>query len=347
MKILLISPLPPPAGGIALWTQQYLEYMSEKDIQVDVVNIAVTGKRAANYTKKNILGEVLRTLNIFKKTISFAINGKYNLVHVNTSCSKSGITRDKIVLQILRLFKIKIILQCHCDIKYSLSNDRSFKVFKHMLMLSDKCLVLNKGSRDYIKENYHTDALIVPNFISKEYEAAISAPKNINEKVKTALFVGHILVTKGCDIIIEAAKHFPDIQFRLVGHISQSFSDIELPSNVVLLGERNRTQVNEEYKNADVLLFPTHTEGFPLTVIEAMAYGLPIITTQVGAIPDILENEGAIYIPVNSVEDFVASIDKIKDKQCRASISCFNKEKVKKYLINNVMDELIENIYCG
>ena len=69
MKILLVSPLPPPAGGMALWTQQYLEFMNNKNIQVDVVNIAVTGKRAANYTKKNILGEVLRTLNIFKNTL--------------------------------------------------------------------------------------------------------------------------------------------------------------------------------------------------------------------------------------------------------------------------------------
>lgn len=347
MKILLVSPLPPPAGGMALWTQQYLEFMNNKNIQVDVVNIAVTGKRAANYTKKNILGEVLRTLNIFKNTLIFAVRGKYGLAHVNTSCSKNGITRDKIVVQILHFFKKKIILQCHCDVRYALGNERSFKAFKHMLKQSDKCLVLNKASRDFIRENFNTEALIVPNFISEEYEAAISAPKRINENIKTALYVGHILATKGCDIIIEAAKQYPQIQFRLVGHVSQKFSEIILPENVLLLGEKDRTQVNEEYKNADVLLFPTHTEGFPLTVIEAMAYGLPIITTRVGAIPDILEDEGALYIPVNSEQALVEAIDKIKDTKCRNDMSSFNREKVKKYLINNVLDELINNIYCG
>lgn len=345
MKILLVSPLPPPAGGMALWTQQYLKYMSGRGIQVDIVNIAVTGKRAVNYTKKSIIGEVLRTLKIFIKTLSFSIKGKYDLVHVNTSCSKNGITRDKIILQILRFFKNKIILQCHCDIVYALSNERSFKVFKNMLKLSDKCLVLNKGSKDFISEYYHTDALIVPNFISEEYEDAISPHKKISDEVKTVLYVGHILVTKGCDIIIDAAKQYPQIQFRLVGHISPKFSEIILPNNVVLLGEKNRTQVNNEYKNADVLLFPTHMEGFPLTIIEAMAYGLPIITTRVGAIPDILEDRGALYIPVNSVQALIESIDKIRDKKSRIDMSSFNQQKVKKYLINNVLDELIENIY--
>ena len=65
MKVLLISPLPPPAGGIASWTRRYLESRKAKENEVDVVNIAVTGKRVENFTTKNsIFAEIKRNEDI-------------------------------------------------------------------------------------------------------------------------------------------------------------------------------------------------------------------------------------------------------------------------------------------
>jgi len=345
MRILLFSPLPPPAGGMALWTKQYLDYIQNKDISVDLINTAVTGKRSSDYTKKSLFEETLRALKMLKSVFICATNKKYDYAHINTSCSKGGIIRDRMVMQILHFFKIRIIVQCHCNIDFALRNKNSYKNFKKMLKLSDKCLVLNKSSENFVKEKFHTDAILVPNFIPKEYQRIINSPKKINDEVKIALFVGHILTTKGCDNIIDAAKRFQDIEFRLVGHISEIYRNIELPENVILTGEKTHEQVNEEYANADIMLFPTYTEGFPLTILEAMAYGLPIITTQVGAIPDILEQRGAIYVPINSTNCLVDAIEQIKDKQRRVDMSYFNKEKVNKYQIDTVLDSLIKDIY--
>lgn len=346
MRILLSSAMPPPAGGIAFWTKQYLEYMKTRDITVDLLNIGVTGKRAKNYTKKNILEEVVRLFKILFRAVLFSVKGKYDFAHVNTSCSKSGILRDKIIVDILHFFKIRVVLQCHCNVDYALKNKKSYKIFEKMLKKTKKCLVLNRNSQNFIKENYGVETLVVPNFISEEYKVAVEEKKQISEEVKTALFVGHILNTKGCDIIIKAAEDYPDIEFRLVGHISPEYQNIDLPQNVILTNEKTAGEVREEYKNADVLLFPTHTEGFPLTVIEAMAYGLPIITTEVGAIPDILEEQGAIYIPVNSLKSLVEAISKIKNKTIREKMSSFNQNKVKNYIIDEVLEQLINDIYA-
>lgn len=345
MKILLASAIPPPAGGIAFWTNQYLRYMNEHDISVDLLNVGVTGKRVSNYTKKSVPEEAVRFFKILLKTFLYAVSGEYTLAHINTSCSKSGILRDKVILDILYFFKIKIILQCHCNVDYALKNKRSYRIFKKMLNKTKKCLVLNQNSQKFIMENFDIEPQVVPNFISEEYKTAIYEPKSISEEVKIALFVGHILDTKGCDIIIKAAYEYPSIEFRLVGHISSKYQNMVLPPNVILTNEKTAQEVREEYKRADLLLFPTHTEGFPLTIIEAMAYGLPIITTEVGAIPDILEEQGAFYIPVNSLPAIVEAISKAKDSEVRREMSDFNRRKVKNYIVDKVLKQLINDVY--
>ncbi len=61
VKILLISPLPPPAGGIATWTKTYLETELAKTNQVDIVNTAVIGSRINRFTTVSVLDEIPRT----------------------------------------------------------------------------------------------------------------------------------------------------------------------------------------------------------------------------------------------------------------------------------------------
>ena len=95
MKVLLISPLPPPVGGIATWTVKYLKYCKENDIDVSVVNIALIGNRGVQVnTQKNFFDEVIRTKRILKDLKNAVATYSFDIVHLNTSCSKFGIVRD-------------------------------------------------------------------------------------------------------------------------------------------------------------------------------------------------------------------------------------------------------------
>lgn len=343
MKILLISPIPPPAGGMAVWTEQYLSYMKGNNYKVDLVNTSVTGKRVQNYTNTCLREEISRSLRMACRVFGLLIRNKYDVVHFNTSCSRNGLIRDKVIFDILQLFREKIVLQCHCNIRNAICTRRSYVLFRKMAKRTQKCLVLNRDSYDFIKDNYQVEATIVPNFITNEYKIIALQSRTNQSDVKTLLFVGHLLRTKGCNIIIEVAKYFPDVQFRMVGHVSKEIAAIPKPDNVIITGEKDHAEVLTEYENADALLFPTHSEGFPLTIIEAMAYGLPIITTKVGAIFDILEERGAIYIPVGDCEELKKSIEVLKDKSVRDAMSEFNKNKVASaYLINRVLGDLCE-----
>lgn len=341
MKILLISAYPPPAGGIAIWTEQYMEWMKKNGHRVDLVNLSVQGKRVQNYTHKSLFAEIFRAVKILGTCLFFLMFRRYDVVHFNTSCSKSGILRDKLVSDMLYAFKIKTVVQCHCNLPVSLKNKRTRKIFADMIKKERICLVLNQDSKEIVKEYYNKEAKIVPNFLSEEFVAIMYEHREYNDEMRKVLFVGHLLRTKGCDTIIEVAKQMPDLEFRLVGHISKEIEAMERTENVIFIGEKERKEVYEEYRNADAFLFPTHTEGFPLAVAEAMAFGLPIIATKVGAIPDMAENDGAEYVEVGNEAEIKEALNTLRNKEKRKKMSEFNKNKVfNNYMIDSVINEL-------
>ena len=98
MRVLLLSPLPPPSGGIARWTERYLEWCNGKH-DVAVVNTALQGERAGEAGKqRKLTDEIKRALYVIRET-NKGLKRKTDIVHINTSCSRFGILRDWICLE--------------------------------------------------------------------------------------------------------------------------------------------------------------------------------------------------------------------------------------------------------
>ena len=111
----------------------------------------------------------------------------------------------------------------------------------------------------------------------------------------------------------------------------------------MLVGEQKTEKVFEYYQTADVYLFPSYTEGFSLSLLEAMACGLPCIATDVGANRDMLEEKGGIIVPAKNVDAIVDAFKKLEDRNVRKDISSWNIEKVKNnYTRTSVLDEIMD-----
>ena len=109
-----------------------------------------------------------------------------------------------------------------------------------------------------------------------------------------ALYVGRLSEEKGIDTVLSLAKVLPDIQFKIVGSGPDADRLHKLAhglDNVELLGFRSGDALQELYDNATVVLIPSRVhENFPLITLEAMAAGKPIVASNVGGIPEIVED---------------------------------------------------------
>ncbi len=126
--------------------------------------------------------------------------------------------------------------------------------------------------------------------------------KKINQEDTTRiLFTGRLITEKGIWDLLEAMSLLKTevrnkVSLKIVGGGSEevavkNFAEKELAdSDIVFLGQLSIEQVYQELKGADLFVFPSHSEGFPNSVLEAMAFSLPIIASRVGDIPELIED---------------------------------------------------------
>ena len=96
------------------------------------------------------------------------------------------------------------------------------------------------------------------------------------------LFLGQVILRKGIQYLIQAAKLLEkeNIRFDVVGPVGISPTAIaSAPKNMIFHGRSTRDQVDKWYEQADVFVLPTLSDGFAITQLEAMAHGLPVVTT--------------------------------------------------------------------
>ena len=341
MRMLLLSPLPPPAGGIATWTENYCKYMHSVGHTVWLVNTAVRGQRSYGEQKKRLSGELKRIWDILCQTHRTLQEEHIDYVHINTSCSPAGLLRD--ILCMLLAKRHLLVLHCHCNVEDQVGKSR---LGKHLLTFAvrkaDRVLVLNEKSLHYVQTFGCTKVQILPNFTDLD---AVTSAHIARENIKRILFVGHVRREKGLFELLEAASSFPEISFELVGPVHEDLKGIRVPSNVHLLGTQAKESVVTLLGEADVFLFPSYSEGFSMALLEAMAAGLPCIATDVGANRDMLEDRGGILIPAKDPRAIVDAIEKLRQPGTREAMSAWNQKKVREtYTVDRVMTQLLRRM---
>jgi len=111
----------------------------------------------------------------------------------------------------------------------------------------------------------------------------VNSEKNFSElSPMIVLFLGQVILRKGVQYLIEAAKTLINepIRFEIIGPLGLSRDVLaKMPENVIIRGPIPRAQTKLVYQAADLFILPTLSDGFAITQIEAMSYGLPVIAT--------------------------------------------------------------------
>ena len=340
MKVLLVSPLPPPEGGIAVWTSKYKDYCDRKNISLSIVNTGLLGSRSKNINnKRNYLDEIRRTIKIIIDLQQQLKQNIPDVVHINSSCSYFGIYRDALCVRIIKKYQIPIIFHCRCNVQDQLRKKTAIHLFRQIVRDSSKVLVLNSASFDYVANISKEKVLIIPNFIDED---CLADAFEIRDELKTLVFVGHVQKTKGFYEIAAVAEQLSGLEFLLIGPLAAEIRENQYPTNIRFLGAKPNHEIRDYLRQADVFLFPSYTEGFSNALVEAMAVGLPVITTNVGANYDMIEEYGGIIVPVGDYKLVIDAINKMHPRSVRDGMSTWNREKVRReYLIDSVMCKLL------
>lgn len=117
-------------------------------------------------------------------------------------------------------------------------------------------------------------------------------------------FVGRVSIEKGIDEFIEAARLNPNMPFKVAGNVDSSYYIPDnLPPNIEFVGFLKGKDLNDFYLKSRIIVVPSKWyEGFPNVIVRGMLLGRPIVTTNIGAMQSIIDNEknGILVPPADS-----------------------------------------------
>lgn len=319
MRLLLISVKSTVSrGGIAVWTDRFLDKCAQQNIVCSLVNTEIVGRRITN-GKRRLWDEILRTGRIFRDLDKQLKKHVFDVAHLNTSCGNFGLFRDYLVARRIARKGIPVVVHYHCDIPYWIHNAMSRECLGKLAKGSRQNLVLCENSRKYLQEQFGAQAVKIPNFI--EEKVIITEPKRIQKRIERVFFVGRVSVAKGAAEMYALAERFPDVTFELVGDVGEDVATWKKPDNILTPGGMQHEKVMERLDEADVFLFPSHSEGFSVALLEAMARGVPAIATDVGANADMLSDGCGIVVPKGDVDAMEQALRVMADPEERQKIS--------------------------
>lgn len=349
MKAVLLAPTPPPAGGIAGWTDRMMHVKLKGGWEVVVVDEKVSGSRQVfgKDGKKSLFKNVTRCFRIWRDLKARLKDPDAKVVHSCIPSMTPSMLRELVCASITHRKGRKFITHFRCTVPNTTRGRFGHFVLKRLCQKSDFIISLNEQTSRYLGEITDTPICLIPNFIS---ETELIETRPIREELKTILYVGGIVAEKGISDCLSVAGRFPEIVFRFVGNGNPEFearARNEGMDNVVFVGGKNRKGIREELENADLFLFLSYFrgEGFSNALCEAMAAGLPCLVSDWAANADMIGDDGGVVIPVHDLSAAVDAITRLKSKEVRERYSANNIRKVRKEYIESIVINQYVNAY--
>ncbi len=308
-KILFLVQLPPPVHGSALVNKLLLTHEHvQKKYHIDLLptQLANSLEDMGNFSIKKIW----RGFSIFFKTFFKLLSNKYDLVYLTLSPLSFAFYKDASLILLAKLFGNKVVLHLHGkgikdQIKSRFKKDIYKRVFKNT-----EVIILAKTLYNDISEIYSKSPYVLPNGIINSQISNVNSTDKINKI--SFIYLSNLRKDKGIYVFLEAISLLKSNVNKFCVTIAGPSADVSIEDVNEYIQKHNLKQVSvigpvygkEKYdvlNLSDVFVLPSLNECFPLTILEAYQAGLAVISTNTGAIPDIVKNQvnGFVIEPEN------------------------------------------------
>lgn len=346
LRIALVGPLPPPAGGMANQTRQLAELLGAAGATVFLVQ--------SNAPYWPVWAGKILFLRAFFRLLPYLVAlwqmaGKVDVLHVMANSGWSWHLFVAPAVWIAKLRKAPVIIHYHGGEAESFLARSSLLVRRTMCQVS--ALIVPSGFLQAVFARFDMPASIIPNVVDLD-RFRYSTPHWAERR--------HLFVARNLEPIYDnetairafSAVHrvYPDATLTIAGSGPMADSlraladNLGLGNAVVFTGRLDRDAMVEAYTQADIALNPSLVDNMPGSVLEALACGVPVVSTNVGGIPFIVRDEvTALLVPPRSPDAMADAIVRlIGDPTISQKLVENGLEEVKKYTWQRVWPLLAE-----
>ena len=333
-RILFITPLPPPVHGSAM-VSQYIKENKElqQQFNCDFVNLS-TSRNIDEIGKKSIM-KYVRFIGAYFITFWKLLTHRYALCYLAITCHGMGFLKDAPFVLLCKLFGRRVIIHQHNKGMSKCVDNKPYKWLLPLVYKNTKVILLSWHLYPDIEKVVKKEQIIIcPNGIpgTSEDEPCLERSNDVPQ----LLFLSNLIPSKGVYTLLDACKILKEKGCEFVcnfigGESKEITKDIfekaieerGINDVVVYHGPKYGKDKISYFTNSDIFVFPTfyNNECFPLVLLEAMQYKLPLVTTDEGGIADIVQNSynGYICECENPTSLAKAIEDLLVDKQKRVT----------------------------
>lgn len=283
----------------------------------------------------------------------FIVCRKPHAVHVHMTYNGS-FWRKYIFFKISKRFDVPFICHLHgSEFKVYVNNSTLFRFgrIKDVVCSSERFVVLSQGWKEYVDKTFDSNCVVVPNFIDIPNDVLIR-----NDKEKKILFVGALIPRKGVLDLIEAfGKLQCDYSLEICGdgplrqEAERLTHNLGLESSVNFHGWLEGGAKYNLYDKCQIFVLPSYNEGLPLVILEAMAAGCVVVSTNVGAIEEVVEcgKTGFIFNP-GDLEHLISHLNYIfRNQNVLTEITANSRELYSRNYSSKAVLPIIRSIYSS
>ena len=344
LRIALVGPLPPPAGGMANQTRQLAELLGAEGATVEVVQVN-RPYSPAWIGRVRVLRAVFRLVPYLWRLVGAARRAEIFHVMANSGWSWHLFAVPAVLIG--RFFGVSVVVNYRGGEAETFLAGSAHRVLP--TLRRTQALVVPSGYLENVFARHGMASRVVANIV----DLARFRPGVADRRV----FGPHIVVTRNLEPIYDVAcairafarlrESLPTATMSIAGSgperqaLETLAGRLGIGDAITFTGRIDRDAIAELYRGADIALNPTRVDNMPNSVLEAMASGLPVVSTNVGGVPYMLEHERTgLLVPAGDDAAMAAALQRLStDVALRRRLAAAGIEEASRYAWPRVRDQ--------
>ena len=343
--LFMVGPVPPPYGGVGAVFQSFLDSELKEHFRITVVDTSKKDAREIVSDSRVSLRDGLYLGKTLAELVLKLLRERPDVAFL-TPVGDHSLLREAACVRLLKFSGARVVCQFHARYEGELfvtGRRWARRFLGPLLQPADRILVLSEGLKRYFSRDFTPARVgVLTNFVDATPYLSLPVPRPRRAHL-TVFFLGRLSEAKGVWDLLETVDavtaaipevrfvfggtaEFPAVEAAIRRYTAEhGLADrVEFPG--VLTGERKLAA----FAAADCFCLPSHLENQPVVLLEAMAAGLPILSTKVGTIPEIVTSgaEGLLVAPRDRSALTRALVRLLSDPELRAIMGARGRARV-------------------